>query len=1028
MPAPPSITGLIERYRAILPHAAERDTVSRDSCREFIDLFLENIGWGPEQPGECRKQRTGVSRDIPFRSNGRIKSVDYVLCTQSGGVIAIMIGNPSAADPGTAGGLLDLRRYAWNAGLKLAILTNFGESAIYDATIPVQCGDDAAIARIARVAVDQYAEKWDRIAAVISRECVLGGSPGLFLKERGVEKGAAGIRQLLLGDIEEWRLLLAKRIALRNHGLSAGAINEAVQQLLSRILFLRIAEDRGIGQYGILRRVIEGGSAYGRLCGLFRYAEDEYGGGLFRFSEGTGTDEPSDDLTLTLSVDDESIKKIITRISPPESPYEFSVIPAQILAEVFSPFLGKVIRLTTGHQAFVEERPEIRAAGGPSGTPREIAAYIVRETLFELVKGKTPRDIAGLRVLDPACGSGLFLVMAYEFLLDWHLRWYTENLVPVIGRANFTLDNTLGFLPGPGKEGDTAPPLPIIRCTERGGNSSREEITWRLTAGERKRILLATIFGVDIDRRAVGTTRFLLLVKLMEDMDHGGLPLPDLSGNIRCGNSLVGPDIFNDPDASLIDPRSWERLHVFDWEAAFPGIMKSGGFDMVTGHPPHFRRESLKGEKEYLEKRYRIFPGTADLYHCFVEKGIMLLRPGGQFSAILPDAWLRADNGTKLRSFLRGFGIREIIDTGNRGGGWDGLLQSCSIRAVKEAPGPSLSVVQGEIPEPGTAEGYLETHRYTLPMSRLGEGRWILSDTRVQDLVSKVQKAGTPLGEYVMGALCPGIRIGNCSALIIDEETKKRLIEEDPESAAIIRPFLSCKGLQRYLPPDTGGSHLIMVPLGTDMKKYPAVFRYLMRHKKEPVQGKRDVKGEEGIQKKSDASHWYEHPNTYNSADLFEKPKILFPGIARERRFTLDVSGHYCPDTCRIIGSSSPYLLSILNSRLIWFVIRNTVPPFRGDYRRLYGPLFEHIPVFVPDFDDRAESARHDSLEALVGRVLLIRKRSAETNDIRKKTLYRQQIMELDRRIDGIVYELYRLSPEEIMIVEKDTPGEEPSC
>jgi hypothetical protein len=140
------------------------------------------------------------------------------------------------------------------------------------------------------------------------------------------------------------------------------------------------------------------------------------------------------------------------------------------------------------------------------------------------------------------------------------------------------------------------------------------------------------------------------------------------------------------------------------------------------------------------------------------------------------------------------------------------------------------------------------------------------------------------------------------------------------------------------------------------------------------------------------------------------------------------MSGHYCPDTCRIIRSSSPYLLGILNSRLIWFVIRHTVPPFRGNYRRLYGPLFENIPVFVPDFDDPGDSSRHDSLEALVGLMLILQMRSAETNDLSEKTGYHQDIMELDCRIDAIVYELYRLTPEEIMIVEKDTAGEKPSC
>ncbi|MDD1705890.1 MAG: restriction endonuclease subunit R, partial [Methanoregulaceae archaeon] len=662
MQAPLSLPGLIEQYYARRSHFAEGDTGRREICRSFIDPVLGYLGWEPVESRGCRTRKIGFTREVPVRISGRVTCIDYVLCTGSGGVLAIMVGNHSAAGLFSAKTVLDLRRYAWSAGLRLAIFTNFGESAVYDATIPVQYGDDEATARIATVTADQFVERWDRIVGLISRECVLRGSRDISLQEKGDEEKECGVGQMLSADLEEWRLHLAKRIALRNHGLSAESINEVVQHIITRILFLRIAEDRGIGQYGQLCRVTEGGFAYGRLCGLFRHAEDEYGKGLFCFGEGTHTNESADTLTLTLLIDDEPIKNIITQLSPPKSPYEFSVIPAQILAEAFSLFLGKVIRLTPGNHALVEERPEIRKAGGPSGTPREIAEYIVRKTLDERVTGKTPRDLAGIHVLDPACGSGLFLVNAFEYLLDWHLSWYTDNLVPAIERGDSSPGEIGGFLHGPEKEGEPGRVLPVTRSRGSEGNSIREETIWELTADERKRILLAMIFGVDIDMRAVQTTRLLLLVKFIESFDNnGGLPLPDLSGTIRCGNSLVGSDIVEDPDASLIDPRSRERLRVFDWEDAFPGIMASGGFDAVVGHLPRFRRETLRGEKEYLEKRYRTYSGTAELYHCFIEKGISLLRPGGQFSAILPDAWLRADHGTMLRVFLGGLGIREII-------------------------------------------------------------------------------------------------------------------------------------------------------------------------------------------------------------------------------------------------------------------------------------------------------------------------------------------------------------------------------
>jgi hypothetical protein len=753
-------------------------------------------------------------------------------------------------------------------------------------------------------------------------------------------------------------------------------------------------------------RVTEGGSSYGRLCGLFKFAGDEYGGDLFRFGEADNPEEPPDTLTLSLPIDDETVKKIITRLSPPRSPYEFSVIRAEVLAEVFSAFLGRVIRIDAGYQAVVEERSATPGSECNSGTSREIAEYMVNSTLSRLVNGKTPRDITNLHIVDPACRSGMFLIMAYAFLLDWHLRWYSENLVPVLKCGTDHPDNPGDFLPETGGKDSGNYSLPVTCCRGIRGESLQEKMTWSLTPGERARILCSMISGVDIDRRAVLTTRFLLVVKLIED--QGGIPLPVLSRTIRWGNSLVASDIFSDPDASLIDPRSRQRLLAFDWERAFPCIMALGGFDAVIGNLPGIRRESLKGEKEYLEKRYTTFPGTKDLYHCFVERGISLLRPEGLFSAIIPDAWLRVDSGAKLRAFLAGVAIREIIDIG----GTRGIPHLCMIRMEKDAPGTSVSVVRGEVRETLTFEEHLEAYRYTIPRDRLSQKSWNLSDTRLSDLVRKIQVAGTPLGEYVMGAIYPGIRIS--SAFVIDQETKKRLIDEDPGSAALIKPLLSCEGVKRYLPPDST-KYLIAVPPGTDMSRYPAVSRHLQRH----------TKG--GYQRTEQNQPYILSPDSGISPELVSKQKIVFPRISRKGRFTLDSSGHYCLDSCRFIRSSSSYLLGILNSRLIWFFIRQTVPPFRGDYRRFYGRHFENIPIFVPDFDDPGDTSRHDSLETLVMEMTGIQKIAAQTDDGPEKGRYWEHIRELDEQIDTIVCDLYALTPAERLVIKEETAERDPS-
>ena len=145
-----------------------------------------------------------------------------------------------------------------------------------------------------------------------------------------------------------------------------------------------------------------------------------YNSGLFHFEVEKDRAEAPDTLTPNLAIDDKVLKDIFDNLYYPQSPYEFSVLPADILGHVYERFLGKVIRLTPGRQVKIEEKPEVRKAGGVFYTPTYIVDYIVRQTVGPLLEGKTPAQVGGtgdrggvtppLRILDAACGSGSFLL------------------------------------------------------------------------------------------------------------------------------------------------------------------------------------------------------------------------------------------------------------------------------------------------------------------------------------------------------------------------------------------------------------------------------------------------------------------------------------------------------------------------------------------------------------------------------------------------------------------------------------------
>ena len=397
-------------------------------------------------------------------------------------------------------------------------------------------------------------------------------------------------------------------------------------------------------QVGKIRVLADRDHIYSRLGNLFQQADDRYNSGLFHFKPEKGRHESPDELTLNLALDDNLLRGILNSLYYPESPYVFSALPADMLGQVYEQFLGKVIRLTKGHHAKVDDKPEVKKAGGVYYTPTYIVEYIVENTVGKLVKDRTLRQAAKLKILDPACGSGSFLLGAYEFLLKWHLDFYVKSDPIKWAKGN----------------------KPVLVQTVGG--------SWKLTITERKRILLDNIYGVDIDAQAVETTKLSLLLKVLEGETSQTIQpellhqraLPDLGDNIKCGNSLIASDFFKHQQMTLFDEEERYHLNVFDWEREFADVFKAGGFDAVIGNPPWGSLLS-EAELEYLRQQNRsIIVRMIDSFMYFVHQGSRKLNTRGYFGMILPDVILYQIDNQKLREYiLDRFNIHEIINMGD---------------------------------------------------------------------------------------------------------------------------------------------------------------------------------------------------------------------------------------------------------------------------------------------------------------------------------------------------------------------------
>ncbi|MFH1266726.1 MAG: type I restriction endonuclease, partial [Planctomycetota bacterium] len=386
MTAPAVVKELVERFDS------HRDVYRSDQYNEaqlreeFLNPFFNALGWDVYNKKGYAQPYKEVIHEAAIKVGGHTKAPDY--CFRAGGGVPcffVEAKKPSVDIREAVSPAFQLRRYAWSAKLPVSILTDFEEWAVYDCRVRPVKTDRASTARVMYHTYADYVDRWDDLAGLFSPEAIRRGALDKFVVSKKVKKGTAEVDDAFLGEIQAWRDALARNIALRNPQLSQRDLNFAVQRTIDRIVFLRICEDRGIERYGTLQSLPNGPNVYRRLAELFQRADERYNSGLFHFTPEKGRPEPPDELTLGLAIDDRVLAGIIRDLYYPDSPYEFSVFAAEILGQVYEQFLGKVIRLTKGHRAVVEDKPEVKKAGGVYYTPAYIVDYIVQHTVGKLL-------------------------------------------------------------------------------------------------------------------------------------------------------------------------------------------------------------------------------------------------------------------------------------------------------------------------------------------------------------------------------------------------------------------------------------------------------------------------------------------------------------------------------------------------------------------------------------------------------------------------------------------------------------------
>jgi type I restriction-modification system DNA methylase subunit len=837
--------------------------------------------------------------------------------------------------------------------------------------------------------------------------------------------GYQSLDEAFLIELDGYREMLARAFKFKNPNLNSEQLTEITQRAIDRLVFIRFLEDKQIESVRHVEQFGENGNnAWEDFVRVSLNLDRIYNGVVFKRHE--ILDAPG------FQIDEKPFRIICNEISDPTSPYNFDAIPIHILGSIYERFLGKII--TDG--ARIEEKPEVRKAGGVYYTPEYIVRYIVAHTVGKAIEGRTPAEIAGMKFADIACGSGSFLLEVFDSLLRYHTKFYNEN-------------------PGKAKKGDCVP----------------RDDGLHLSLKKKQEILRNNLYGVDIDRQAVEVAQLSLYLKLLEDETIGTTHafqnefhytlLPPLTDNIVCGNSLIGPDILDD---GKFTPEEEKKLNPMDFAQRFPNIFRrktasgelreatpgdiehnvpggmplhgsygkvsyrkkkdekpialpemeyEGGFDAIVGNPPYVRIQGFsRTQLNYFSTHFVSARGNFDLYVNFVEQGYQLLKPGGLLGQIVPNKFFKTDYGEGLRQFIgKNQALQKIVDFGAHQV-FEATTYTCLLFLVKK-PQNKFFYASAK----ADLKSLLEAQFDECNSNGITSTSWTFAGVATNSVLEKLLRHSVRLLDLPT-EISRGSSTGDDEVFVVEAGNKF-----EPE---VLRTPLFASDFSRYhfhpeekwkviFPYKITDETCALLTENEFREKYPRAFAYLLSKKPSLLKRKQFTK-------------WFGYSAPRNLI-AHERAQICIPLLADRGLFALipaATKGELCPMasggfTVALADSTKlkpEYILGLLNSRLLFWRLKQISNIFRGGWITCTKQYFGELPIRKIDFSDKADKARHDKLVSLVEKMLEARKQLSAAKTDGNKDFYSNKCATLDHQIDSLVYELYGLTEEEIKIVE----------
>lgn len=943
------IKSLVERFDEQKEFYKKADYNETQTRRDFIDPFWKHLGWDVDNENGYAENYREVIHEDKIKIGGATKAPDYSFRLVGGKRLFFLEAKkPSVYVKDEIAPAYQIRRYGWSAKMAISVIMDFEEFAIYDCTNKPKPTDKASNGRIKYLTYNDYLTEFDFIWDTFSKERVLKGSFDKYILNDKNKKGTTTVDREFLQSLDKWRVDLAINIALRNKGLDEEEVNFVVQHIIDRIIFLRIAEDRSVEPYENLKDAIKSGEYYKNLLSQFTIADQKYNSGLFDFTK--------DKISDKIIIDNKVIKEIISELYYPICPYEFSVLSVEILGSAYEQFLGKQIKLSKSGRASIEEKPEVRKAGGVYYTPQYIVDYIVKNTLGKLIEAKKPEEVSKIKIVDPACGSGSFLIGAYEYLLNWHKDFYTQN--------------------GKKSKGNKDNPL-----TPMG----------ELTTAEKKRILLNNIYGVDLDSNAVEVTKLSLLLKCMEGETKETIEaqtklfhervLPTLDNNIKSGNSLIDLDYYDNE----LDFGEERKVKPFSWQKAFPEVFKQGGFDCVIGNPPWV---DLKGHPaelvKYYFKKYYSTENRINLYSIFVEKSLNILSDKGIFGFIIPNSLLYQSSYEKMRQIiLKDWNIDNIVRLP------DNVFYRVKAETIIITINKTSEETDCLIYDRNDTINQIDKET-AIESKSIRSKDWINNEFSVFDIFSNDQEKN----------------------LLKKIETNKTELTERCDFTLGITPYDKYKGhtpqqiTERVFHSTTKKDNTFKPLLeGADVKPY-----FIEWGQKEYI-SYGDWLGAPR------QTRFFTNPRILVRQIVSGKPLRIYAGYTEEELY--NVQSIFNIVAKENVEINLKYLLAIINSNLMNFYHGHKYLDLSKNlFQKILIQNCKKLPIKMIDLKNKKEVQQQAEIIKLVDNLLQLNKEKQSITLPEKAEQIKNRIEHIENKINQIVYALYDLTDEEIKIVE----------